>query len=127
MRKIRKIAQPETNQESKQAETLLTIPPLLLGNGEFTLSSCSYLMTSEVENKNDSDNKKIDENNGKILFSDFKSQKSSETENLIAKKRKIDSEDEDSNQESNSSSDTENSSDDSENDSDSSNSDSNSD
>ena len=47
---MRKIKRPPTVESGeKSADTLLSIPPLLLGNGEFTLSSCSYLMTSEMK------------------------------------------------------------------------------
>lgn len=102
MRKIRKPTNINENKtEEKQADTLLTIPPLLLGSGEFTLSSCSYLMTSDLKVKNDQQN---DDNNGKILFSDFKTDKSEcSSSGLKAKKRRVDNDDSDSDSSSSSS------------------------
>ena len=79
MRKIRKPSTQTTesaeNMTGKQS-TLLTIPPLLVGNSDFVLSSCSYLKTSEKDSKAESS-----ENDGKILCSEIEKVKSDENSN----------------------------------------------
>ena len=68
MGKIRK-PNEDIKEESKQADTLLTIPPLLVGNREFVMSSCNFLMSSDKNNKTED---LTDDNSGKILFENSK-------------------------------------------------------
>ena len=107
MRKIRKpnvdVKDEATqNIEAKQSETLLTIPPLLIGNKEFALSSCNFLMTSDKNTKTDD---LADDKSGKILFNDLKSDQTTESnKDDRAKKRKVSDSDVDSDSEENSNS-----------------------
>lgn len=121
MRKIRKPNASETsqNQESKQLDTLLTIPPLFVGNGEFALSSCNFLMsTDKIDKTVDGADSQSHDTSDKIMFSDLKQDCIKESNKKVrAKKRKVDSDD-DSDSEKNSSSNSDGS-DESENDEDS--------
>jgi len=112
---MRKIKRPATVESGdKSGYTLLSIPPLLLGNGEFTLGSCSYLMTSDIK-RDVSTLKENDED--KIMFAKDKCDSSPIQE--ASKKRKLKKySDEESND------DTEDSSDDDDDDSNSNKSDS---
>lgn len=82
MRKLKKPSVAKTDYNEILKETLLTIPPLILGD---QLESANYLMTSVGSKVGQSDNKdldsEIDGNDGKIAML---------TENGSSKKRKLD-------------------------------------
>ena len=54
----------ENESESTKQQTLLTIPPLLLGDSEFKLSSCNYLMSADSSSANAAK----DDEDGKIML-----------------------------------------------------------
>lgn len=99
MRKIRKPTQADPSNvtsDTKSSDTLLTIPPLLLGDGEFKLSSCSYLMkpANESQTPKASDEQSTD----KIMFTDSARRVKPST----SKRKKIDTESSDESDESSS-------------------------
>ena len=71
MRKLRKATTSEdTAPKSAPAKTLLTIPPLLLGENEFKLNSCNYLMSAADSSTATSSKETVDE--GKIMLCESK-------------------------------------------------------
>lgn len=106
MRKLKKntpTGQGNLVGDENQKDTLLTIPPLLLGDSEFKFSSANYLMTSKESNQNkDEENEKKDDgiimvkmDNAQVENSNKKRKMNSDFENESEDSENSDEESED--------------------------------
>lgn len=63
-------------------DSIMTIPPLYLGNNEFQLSSDAFLMNSDNKNNQNGDGAAKNEDDGKILFTSIRNDEGNKVETL---------------------------------------------
>jgi hypothetical protein len=76
---IAAIKNNSNNEQNLVHDSILTIPPLYLGNNEFQLSSDTFLMNKSTKNENENSK---DEEDGKILFTSIRNDEGNKVETL---------------------------------------------